>query len=335
VSPKLRAQDIKGVFNILPTPAIKTGSLLTADDTVDYEATTRLVRTVVDGGADGIMTNGTFGEAATLSFDELERFVARVVKEVGGAIPVFGGATALGTRETIQRGRALLALGVSGLFLGRPMWCECDDSTIVGFYTDVAEALPDAPIIIYDNPEVFKGKISTAVYRELAKIPGVVGSKYIGLTPVYEADVEACGDDLTIMPLDVDWLNARRRVGDVARSVWTGSGNCGMAPLVALREAILTGDEEAALAVTADMAHSFETFFPNGSFHDFSLYNIPLEKARFAAAGIVDPGPPRPPYHFVPEEYLEGAREAGRRWAVLQQKYAATASAVSVSAAGK
>lgn len=333
MSPKIRAQDIKGVYNILPTPAIKTASLLTVDDTVDYDATTRLVRAVVDGGADGIMTNGTFGEAATLSFDELERFVARVVEEVGGEVPVFGGATALGTRETIQRGRALLALGASGLFLGRPMWCECDDATIIGFYTDVAEALPDAPIIIYDNPEVFKGKISTAVYRELAKIPGVVGSKYIGLTPVYEADVEACGDDLTIMPLDVDWLSARRRVGEVARSVWTGSGNCGMAPLIALRQAIFAGDEGAASAVTADMAHSFETFFPNGSFHDFSLYNIPLEKARFAAAGMVDPGPPRPPYHFVPEQYLEGAREAGRRWALLQQKYAATASAV--SAAGK
>ena len=327
MSPQLRAQDLRGVFNILPTPAIKNASLLTSADTVDYEATTHLVRAVVDGGADGIMTNGTFGEAATLSFDELERFIARVVDEVGGAVPVFAGATALSTRETIRRGRALLALGANGLFLGRPMWCECDDATIVGFYTDVAEALPDTPIIIYDNPEVFKGKISTAVYRELAKIPGIVGSKYIGLTPVYEADVEACGNDLTIMPLDVDWLSARGRVGDLARAVWTGSGNCGMAPLVVLRDAILTGDDEAARAVTADMAHSFETFFPNGSFHDFSLYNIPLEKARFAAAGLVDPGPARPPYHLVPKEYLEGAQEAGRRWAALQQKYVVVTSA--------
>lgn len=328
MSLKISAQDINGVYNILPTPALKDVPLLTAEDTVDYDATTRLVRAVVDGGADGIVTNGTFGESATLSFDELERFITRVVEEVGGAIPVFGGATALSTRETIKRGRALLALGVTGLFLGRPMWCECDDATIVGYYSDVADALPDTPIIIYDNPEVFKGKISTAVYRELAKIPGIVGSKYIGVTPVYEADVEACGDDLTIMPLDVDWYEARKRVGDAARAVWTGSGNCGMAPLVALRDAIFSGDDETARTLTAEMAHSFETFFPNGSFHDFSLYNIPLEKARFAAGGLVDPGPPRPPYHIVPENFLEGAREAGRRWAVLQQKYGANAAAV-------
>jgi len=321
MSLRLCAQDLTGIYNILPTPAIKNVSLLTCDDTVDYEATTRLVRAVVDGGADGIMTNGTFGEAATLSFDEIERFVARVVDEVAGAVPVFAGATALSTRETIRRGRALLNLGASGLFLGRPMWCECDDATIVGFYNDVAEMLPDTPLIVYDNPEVFKGKISTAAYAELAKIPAIIGAKYVALTSDYEADVEACGDAITIMPLEMDWLSARRRVGEAARAVWTGSGNCGMAPLIALREAIFSGNEDAANSVTADIVHTFETFFPNNSFHDFSLYNIPLEKARFAAAGVIDPGPARPPYHLVPQEYLDGARVAGRRWATLQQKY--------------
>lgn len=55
------------------------------------------------------MTNGTFGEAATLSQDELEKFVAEVLREAGGAVPVFAGAT--------------------GLFLGRPMWSQCDDAT--------------------------------------------------------------------------------------------------------------------------------------------------------------------------------------------------------------
>lgn len=313
--------DLRGIYDILPTPALTGVSLLAVEDTVDYEVTKRLVRMVVDGGVDGLMTNGTFGEAATLSASELEGFVGCVVDEVGGSVPVFAGATALSTRETIRRGKALLARGATGLFLGRPMWCECDEATIVGYYSDIAEALPDAPIIVYDNPQVFKGKISTGVYRELAKIPSVIGAKYVALSEIYEADVEACGDELTIMPLDVDWRQARSRVGDAARAVWTGSGNCGMAPLVALRTAIDDQDDESAAAVTADIADAIATLLPNGSFHEFSLYNIPLEKARIAAAGLIDPGPARPPYHHVPEQYLEGAREAGRRWAALQEKY--------------
>ncbi|WP_051423516.1 MULTISPECIES: dihydrodipicolinate synthase family protein [Micrococcaceae] len=317
----MTARDLQGVYNILPTPALKDADLLTVDDTVDHDETTRLVRSVIDGGVDGIMTNGTFGEAATLSQAELEGFVAQVVREVDGAVPVFAGATALSTRETIQRGRRLMELGATGLFLGRPMWSACDDKTIIGYYSDVAEALPEAPIVIYDNPQVFKGKISTAVYRELAQIPTVIGAKYVALTPDYEADVEACGDDLTIMPLDTDWLSARRRVGGAARATWTGSGNCGMAPLIALREAINSSDYERAQMVSDEMRRAMETLFPNGSFAEFSLYNIPLEKARFAAGGLVDPGPARPPYHHVPQEYLLGAREAGTRWARLHQKY--------------
>ncbi|AII11429.1 dihydrodipicolinate synthase family protein, partial [Rhodococcus opacus] len=164
----MSARDLQGVYNILPTPALKDVDLLAVEDTVDHEETARLVRSVLDGGVDGIMTNGTFGEAATLSQKELEGFVGQVVREVDGAVPVFAGATALSTRETILRGRRLMDLGATGLFLGRPMWCRCDDETIIGYYSDVAAALPHAPIVIYDNPEVFKGKISTAVYRKLA-----------------------------------------------------------------------------------------------------------------------------------------------------------------------
>jgi len=36
---------------------------------------------------------------------------------------------------------------------------EMDEDAIVGYYSDVAEALPDAPIILYDNPEAFKEKL--------------------------------------------------------------------------------------------------------------------------------------------------------------------------------
>ena len=68
---------------------------------------------------------------------------------------------------------------------------------------------------------------------------------------------------------------------------------------------------------------SYSTLMPDGDFSLFSPYNIPLDKARIAAAGLVDPGPARPPYQLCPPSYLEGAAEAGRRWAALQQKYAA------------
>jgi trans-o-hydroxybenzylidenepyruvate hydratase-aldolase len=42
------------------------------------------------------------------------------------------------------------------------------------------------------------------------------------------------------------------------------------------------------------------------------------------AAGWMNAGPVRPPYHLVPEAYLEGARSSGRLWAALHAEYSAT-----------
>jgi len=35
----------------------------------------------------------------------------------------------------------------------------------------------------------------------------------------------------------------------------------------------------------------------------------------------VNAGPARPPYNRIPEEYAEGARLVGRKYAALQEKY--------------
>jgi trans-o-hydroxybenzylidenepyruvate hydratase-aldolase len=44
------------------------------------------------------------------------------------------------------------------------------------------------------------------------------------------------------------------------------------------------------------------------------------------AAGWMKAGPCRPPYHLIPEPYLEGARESGRLLAKLHQKIVAESS---------
>jgi len=133
---------------------------------------------------------------------------AKVIQTAQKQVPVFCGATTLNTRDTIRRGRELMQMGATGLFLGRPMWQEMDDDSIVGFYSDIAEALPDAPIIVYDNPEAFKGKLSPRVYARLAKIPTIIGAKYMAIGQQFLADLDAVGDHITLMPMDSDWYYA-------------------------------------------------------------------------------------------------------------------------------
>ena len=318
---KFTAKDVKGVYNIIPTPATPDAGRWDCEDSVNYEESVRIVNMLIDNHVDAILTNGTFGEAATLTEPEWRKFNQTVVSSAKGRVPVFAGATTLNTRDSIRRAKELMAMGATGLFMGRPMWQELDEDGIVGFYSDVAEALPDAPMIVYDNPEAFKGKMSPRVYGRLAKIPNVIASKYISVGPQYLADVEAAGDNIVIMPLDSDWYFAWKWAPSKARATWTGSGSCGMAPLLALKNAIESGNDSLAYTITMELRDAYKTLFPKGNFHDFSIYNIQLEKTRFNAAGLVNAGPSRPPYQRIPDDVAQGAILVGQKYAALQRKY--------------
>ena len=62
---KLDASDIRGVVGIVPTPANPDAASWAATDTVNLAETEKMVRLVTGAGIEIIMTNGTFGEAAT------------------------------------------------------------------------------------------------------------------------------------------------------------------------------------------------------------------------------------------------------------------------------
>lgn len=320
---RIELEQISGVLAIMPTPATDDAADPTALDTVDHEEARRAASALIAEGVDAIMINGTFGEAATLTWEELRAFTRTVVDEVAHRVPVFGGATTLNTRDTIARAQAMSEIGVDGLLLGRPMWSPCDDDTIVDFYRHVGAGAPDLGIVVYDNPVSFRGKISTAAYEQIAQIPQVVASKYPALGPSFEADLDAMGDSMHLLPLDREWFAASQRAPGRIVACWSGAASCGPAPALTLRNALQAGRFAEAEHLAQALGHASETFFPEGSFELFSKYNVPLEKIRIDEAGYIKAGPCRPPYIHCPEEYAEGARESGRRLAQLHRQLTA------------
>lgn len=323
----LTPQDIEGIVAIMPTPVVEGADSWDSRDVVDLEEAGRGADHLVTDGIDCLLVNGTFGEAATLMWDELAAFSETVMEAVAGRVPVFLGATTLNTRDTVERGRYFRDLGAQGLFLGRPMWCTMSDEMIVHFYQDIAEALPDMAIFVYDNHEAFKGKISTRVYGEIAKIPNVVASKYRSVlaatsTDNLVADLRAVDGWMKLLPHDADWYYAARWFPDEIDGCWSSGVAAGPEPVVALKQAIVGGDWERAKQVAEDIYWAYEGFFPDGSFVAFHTHNIGIQKARFDAAGYIKAGPALPPYHVTPAPILESARECGRRWKQLRAKYA-------------
>ena len=318
---KLTYGDIQGVVGIVPTPATADADRWDAINTVNIPESKKMIDAILDAGIEVIMTTGTFGECATLTWDELQTFAQCVIDTVGNRRPVFVGVTTLNTRDTITRARAVLDMGADGIFIGRPMWLSMDDKQIVRFYRDIANALPGTPIVVYDNPAAFKGKISTATYKALAEIPEIICTKHVG-GPQADADFAAVGDRIRILPFDSMWYETVRKFPKTALACWSGNTACGPNALGALSRAILAEDWEAAEAITRRIKWALQTQFPAGRLSDFMEYSIPLGHARFRTSELIEIGPCRPPYIDVPRDLEAGSEEVGRRWKILQEEFA-------------
>jgi dihydrodipicolinate synthase/N-acetylneuraminate lyase len=317
MSLKFQVDDLHGVIAMTPTPALPGADQIFAVDTVDLGESDRMIRKLVADGVDGIMTNGTLGEMATLTLEEWKTFAATVadaVRDVAPEMPLFIGATAPNTRDTVARIQYLNSIGVRGAFLGRPMWSALGADAQLSFHKGIADAFPDMALVLYDNPEAFKGPIPTPVYAELAKLPQVLGAKYTVITPKFAADMYAVGTNMRLLPIESDWLVAHTLFPEQAQACWSSSALCGTEPVLRLRDMIKSGDLDGARHLTHRIEWAYEPLIARTNFPEFSKYNIALEKARFDEAGYISAGPARPPYHVAPEEYLEGARENGRRW---------------------
>jgi len=322
----ITVDEVVGAWAIMPTPAKPGSSDWRAEDTVDLDETARVVNALIEGGVNGILTMGTLGEAATLTWDEKYKFMATLVEAAAGRIPVFVGTTTLNTRDTIRETRAASDLGADGTMLGLPMWCAPSVETAVQFYKDVAEACPDMGICVYGNQEAFKFEFPTNFWAQVAAIPQVVSSKYGSMDRLLQ-DIAATRGQIKFLPIDAAYYGAARMYPEFCNAFWTNSAVCGPAAVTKFRDVVAaakqSNDWSEAKVMAGEIGFALGGLFPNGSFKEFSLYNIALEKERMNTAGWMNAGPVRPPYHITPEAYLEGARESGRRAAALHQKYSA------------
>lgn len=320
----LTVDQIQGAWAIMPTPAKDDASDWKATDTVDLDETARAVEGMVDAGIDGILSLGTLGECATLTRDEKKKFIATAAEAAGDRIPFFAGTTALGTRETIEQTREASKFGARGTMLGLPMWCAADMKTAIKFYQDVAEACPEMAICVYANIAAFRFPFSTEFWERVSEIPQVIMAKY-GAVPNLEADIAASKKRVRFMPIEAQFLGAAQLDPEFNTAFWSSGAACGPELAVRLRDEVKRAKESKDWAAAEELSEAVGKtlwpLIPNGNdFEEFNKYNIGLEKERINAGGWMKAGPCRPPYGFVPEEYLEGARASGAGWAELDKK---------------
>src|SRR4051812_30119173 len=150
------------------------GSLLTAmvtpmadDGSIDLKAAAALASHLVDHGHDGIVLNGTTGEAPTTHAPEKADLIRAVVDAVGGRALVLSGAGSNDTQHAVRMAEQAAAAGAHGLLVVTPYYSRPSQEGIYQHTKAVVDAT-DLPVMLYDVPGRTVVRYSTTTLQRLA-----------------------------------------------------------------------------------------------------------------------------------------------------------------------
>src|SRR3984957_3675406 len=183
---------------------------MTSDGAVDYDGAAHLADYLVTNMRnDGLVINGTTGEAPTTTDAEKERLLRVVLEAVGSRAKVVAGGGTNITAHTIELARTGERAGVDGLLVVTPYYNKPPQPALEAHFTAVADAT-GLPVLIYDIPARTGVAVATDTLVRLAAHPRIVGVKDAKDDPSATSHVMArtdliyyCGTDLLNLP----WLS--------------------------------------------------------------------------------------------------------------------------------
>lgn len=134
------------------------GRLLTAmvtpfkdDLSIDWAGVEKLAHHLVESGHDGIVVNGTTGEAPTTSDEEKIEIIKVVLKATAGKAKVIAGAGNNETSHSVEQAQMAAKAGAHGLLVVTPYYNKPPQAGIEAHFTAMANAT-DVPVMMYDIP---------------------------------------------------------------------------------------------------------------------------------------------------------------------------------------
>jgi 4-hydroxy-tetrahydrodipicolinate synthase len=180
-----------GVHPALVTPFAK-------DESVDEEAFRRLIRSVIRD-VDGLVPCGTTGEFNYLTPEENRRLIEIAVQESNGK-PVIAGTGAAATKLAIDLARGAQQVGATACLVVTPYFLHPSDKGIYQHFYEIARALPEMPIILYNIPQVVDAYLPRRVVQDLPDIPNIVGLKDSSGNLTYTMEIlEYAGDQINVL----------------------------------------------------------------------------------------------------------------------------------------
>jgi 4-hydroxy-tetrahydrodipicolinate synthase len=150
---------------------------MTSGGAVDFDGAARLAAYLVDDMRnEGLVINGTTGEAPTTTDEEKSRLVKAVVEAVGDRAKVIAGVGTNITAHSVELAHEAEKAGANGLLIVTPYYNKPAQDALVAHFGAIADAT-GLPSIIYDIPSRTGIAVATDTLVKLAEHPRIVAVK--------------------------------------------------------------------------------------------------------------------------------------------------------------
>lgn len=143
---------------------------------IDFDQAAQLAVDLVKLGNDGIVVNGTTGEAPTTAPEEKAQLVKVVREAVGDSIHVVAGVGNNDTADSVQHAKDAQKAGANGLLVVCPYYNKPPQEGVIAHFQAVADAT-DLGVMTYDIPGRAGIQITTESLIKLAEHPRIVANK--------------------------------------------------------------------------------------------------------------------------------------------------------------
>jgi dihydrodipicolinate synthase/N-acetylneuraminate lyase len=164
-------RQFHGVFGPVTTPFAANGD-------VDLAAFSQNLKAHIAAGLDGVVVNGSTGEAALLDEGERDRCLEAGRAAIGSDKLLIAGTGAESSRLTIDRCRRAASAGADAALVVAPHYYgdKINAQALKAHYERVADESP-LPVLLYNIPKYMHFRLEPDLVQQLAGHDNIVGMK--------------------------------------------------------------------------------------------------------------------------------------------------------------
>ena len=148
------------------------------DGKVNYEKLEELLEYQIANSTDAIIICGTTGESSTMTHGEHLQTIKFAIDKVAGRVPVIAGTGSNYTETAIMMSQEAASYGADALLIVTPYYNKATQKGLIRHYTQIAESVPQTPIIMYNVPSRTGCNLQPATVAALVKnVKNIVGIK--------------------------------------------------------------------------------------------------------------------------------------------------------------